>query len=152
MIRADERNRGVGLALLAVLLVGCCPLCARAETLTFRNECDAAVVVQLASVHRGVFCRDRPYLLRPGDATTPGIVLPGDKVITVYDAKVPNRVLYQGCPLCRRSWIAIIAFSPTYPRRACGCKCKRLASPDRPRSNRADPLVFAFPSCTAPVE
>jgi hypothetical protein len=83
-------------SVLAVLLIVGSPLRAPAETLIFSNCCNGAVVVQLASVHRGVFCRDRPYLLRPGDATTPGIVLPGDKVITVYDARVPNRVLFQG--------------------------------------------------------
>jgi hypothetical protein len=84
------------LGVLAVLFVFGTPPRVRAETLVFRNDCSVSIIVQLASVHRGVFSRDRPYLLRPGDATTPGIELPGDKVITVYDAKVPNRVLFQG--------------------------------------------------------
>ncbi len=67
-----------------------------AETLTFRNQSGSAVVVQAASVYRGVFRRDRPHLLQPGESTDPGITLLGDKVITIYDASAPNRVLFQG--------------------------------------------------------
>jgi hypothetical protein len=89
----SEAPRGLGL--LAVLLAGWSAAPAFAETLVFRNDCNAPVIVQAAGVFRGIFRRDRPYLLRPGDAT-PGIVLPGDKVITIYDAKMPNRILYQG--------------------------------------------------------
>ena len=79
----------------AVLVCGLLPGMAAAEGLAFRNECKAPVVVQAVSVFRGRVFRDKPYLLNSGD-TTPSIVLPGDKVITVYDAKVPNRVLFQG--------------------------------------------------------
>jgi hypothetical protein len=79
----------------AVLVCGLLPGTAAAEALAFRNECKAPVVVQAVSVFRGRVFRDKPYLLNNGD-TTPNIVLPGDKVITVYDAKVPNRVLFQG--------------------------------------------------------
>src|SRR5690242_3006908 len=82
-----------GTAVLLLLAVST-PLAA-AQTLTFRNQCSASVVVQVASLHRGVFCRDRPYLLQPGETTRP-IALLGDKFITVFDAKVPNRALYQG--------------------------------------------------------
>jgi hypothetical protein len=81
--------------LLAVLIVCAGARPAAAQALQFRNECNAPVVVQAVSVFRGVLRRDRPYLLKPGDVT-PGILLPGDKVITVYDAKVPTRVLFQG--------------------------------------------------------
>ncbi len=79
-----------------MLLLGWSAKPVSAEMLMFRNDVNAPVVVQVVSVCRGIFRRDRPYLLRPGDETTPGIVLPGDKVITISDAKVPNRVLFQG--------------------------------------------------------
>jgi hypothetical protein len=82
------------LGIVALLLGSVGP--AAAETLTFRNQSGSAVVVQAASVYRGVFRRDRPHLLQPGEATDPGITLLGDKVITIYDATVPNRVLFQG--------------------------------------------------------
>jgi hypothetical protein len=68
-----------------------------AQALHFRNQCPAPVVVQVSFISRGVFRRDRPHLLNFGDRTPP-INLPGDKIVTVYDAKVPNRVLFQGAP------------------------------------------------------
>ncbi len=85
----DNERRSFGL-LTALLLVGS----ASAETLTFRNNCKAPIVVQAASVSHGTFVRGRPYLLQPGDES-PAISLPGEKVLTIYDGKVPNRVLFQ---------------------------------------------------------
>jgi hypothetical protein len=82
------------LSLLLALLACGVPAVARAENLVFRNECGAPVVVQAVSVFRGRVFRDRPYLLNPGDAT-PAVAIPGDKIITVYDAKVPNRILFR---------------------------------------------------------
>jgi hypothetical protein len=92
------RHRSLGRLrpwLPAVLVCGMLPGAASAEVLAFRNECPGPLVIQAVSVFRGKVFRDKPYLLKAGD-TTPNIVLPGDKVITVYDAKVPNRVLFQG--------------------------------------------------------
>jgi hypothetical protein len=34
-------------------------------------------------------------LLRPGDST-PGIAMPGNKVITIYDGQRPNKVVFRG--------------------------------------------------------
>jgi hypothetical protein len=83
-------------ACLAALALACCwPGNAEAENLVFRNDCTAPVVVQAVVVFRGTIRRDKPYLLNPGDMT-PAIALPGDKVITVYEARVPNRILFQG--------------------------------------------------------
>jgi hypothetical protein len=79
----------------AVLVLGLLPVTAIAETFAFRNECNAPVVIQTVSVFRGRVFRDRPYLLNPADAT-PGVILPGDKLITVYDARIPNRILFRG--------------------------------------------------------
>jgi hypothetical protein len=79
----------------ALLILCILPADAPAQALHFRNECPAPVVIQASFISRGVFRRDRPYLLKLGDATPP-IKLPGDKIITVYDAKVPNRILFQG--------------------------------------------------------
>src|SRR5205823_13152521 len=92
------RHRSLGRlcpCLAAVLACGLLPGAAGAEALAFRNECKAPVVVQAVSVFRGRVFRDKPYLLNRGHVT-PNIVLPGDKVITVYDAKVPNRELFKG--------------------------------------------------------
>jgi hypothetical protein len=69
---------------------------ARADSLQFRNDTSAPLIVQGASIAAGNrLVRDRPYLLNPTDQT-PGIVLPGNKIITITEAKVPNRVLFQG--------------------------------------------------------
>jgi hypothetical protein len=91
----SHRSLGRFRPCLPAVLVCLLPGAAQAEVLAFRNECKAPVVVQAVSVFRGRVFRDKPYLLNPGDVS-PNIVLPGDKVITVYDAKVPNRVLFQG--------------------------------------------------------
>jgi hypothetical protein len=85
--------------LLAVLIVclvpALAPATALADSVTFRNECGSPVIVQSASVIRGVMRRDRPYALRPGDYS-PKIGLDTDKVIVVYDGTNPNRLLFQG--------------------------------------------------------
>jgi hypothetical protein len=90
-----RKLRGSAIVLVA-LFVGWSASPASAETLVFHNECKAPVVLHVVSVFRGVFRRERPYLLHPGDHTKPGVALTGDKVITIHDAKTPNRVIYQG--------------------------------------------------------
>ncbi len=90
------RNLGkIGAGLAAVVMVALLPGGVRAEALQFRNETNGAIIVQAACVFRGALRRDRPYLLKPGDAT-PGIVLPGNKLITVYDGVNPNRIIFRG--------------------------------------------------------
>jgi hypothetical protein len=85
----------IAAAFLAVWIVSLLPANARAESLLFRNDTKAPIIVQAACVVRGVLRRDRPYLLKPGDST-PGIELPGNKVITVYDGQRPNKVIFKG--------------------------------------------------------
>jgi hypothetical protein len=91
----NRRHRSPGLrprllgALAAVLLV---PGLARSEALEFRNDTRAPVIVQGTCLVRGALVRDRPYLVNPNDKS-PAISLPGGKVIWIYDAKVPSRVL-----------------------------------------------------------
>jgi len=81
-------------ALLSVLIAGALPTAGRAEALTFRNDTNGAIIVQAAISVRGVMKPGRPYLLNPGDSTPP-IIGPGDKLITVYDSKNPNVVIFQ---------------------------------------------------------
>jgi hypothetical protein len=85
----------IATGLLAVLVVGLLPAGGRAEALLFRNDTKGPIIVQAACVVRGVLRRDRPYLLKPGDST-PGIKMPGNKVITVYDGLRPNKVIFKG--------------------------------------------------------
>ncbi len=74
------------------LLVAVVPVCA--ESLVVCNRTPSPVVVQGATVNRGLLLRDRPYLIQPNDSTPP-ISLPGNKVLTVFDARNANRVLIQ---------------------------------------------------------
>jgi hypothetical protein len=80
------------LALLAVLSL---PVVAQAETMYIRNETPIPIVVQTGSVVRGVLRRDPPVTLKATEVT-PGTMLPGNKLITIYDARNPNRILFQG--------------------------------------------------------
>jgi hypothetical protein len=97
-----EQNRGLVLMRLLPRVPGVCwlaavlllvPAALRAETLVIRNDTGMPVVVQGAYVDRGIVRRDRPTLLAPGGMCN--IVLPGNKLITVYDAK-GIRTLHQG--------------------------------------------------------
>jgi hypothetical protein len=83
-----------GATLFALALMVLVPTTACAETITFVNESKASVVVQLSTVVRGRVVRDRPYTLNPGDKVR--IALPGDKLVHVYDARVPTCVLFKG--------------------------------------------------------
>ena len=81
--------------LLAMLVVALLPALVHAETIIVQNTLPLPIVVQASSIVRGQVNRAAPAMLQPTDAT-PGIQLPGNKVITIYDAKTPNKVLYQG--------------------------------------------------------
>jgi hypothetical protein len=78
--------------ILAALIVFLLPAWIIAETVTFRNDCRVSVVVQTATVQRGVLKRDQ-CLLRAGESTTK-MPLDSDKVITVFDGKT-GRTLFR---------------------------------------------------------
>jgi hypothetical protein len=79
---------------LAVSLPFVLPAQALAETLIFVNDTKATLVVQLATVVRGGARRSPPYTIGPGEKVS--VALPGNKLVNVYDARLPNRVLFQG--------------------------------------------------------
>ncbi len=84
---------GVFAVLLALVAAGAAPAALRAETLSFQNNTNVPLLIQGSYVVRGMVRRDQPIQVQPGGVAK--ISLPGNKVITVYDAKLPNRVLYQ---------------------------------------------------------
>ncbi len=94
MIRYLNTLGWKGATLVALALMGLVPTTASAETITFVNDTKATVVIQLSTVVRGSVRRDRPYTLKPGDKVP--IALPGDKLVHVYDALRPARVLFKG--------------------------------------------------------
>jgi len=79
---------------LAVGLVLSVPWQSRADVLLVRNESRSPVVVQAAGVVRGVLQRGRPVMLQSGQVA-PAIMIPGNKILTVYEATPPNRVIFQ---------------------------------------------------------
>ncbi len=93
MIRKLDRLVRLCPGLLAVLIVCLLARPARAQSVVFRNECGTPVVVQTATVVKGVLVRDSPCLLRHMEAT-PKISLTVTRIITVHDAKT-NRLLYR---------------------------------------------------------
>ena len=88
--------RGLGTltwSLAAFLVLTVLPAASHAETLAFRNDTGAPIIVQAACVVQGGVQRDRPHLLQPNEACRIG--LSGNKLITVYNPKMPNQVLFQ---------------------------------------------------------
>lgn len=87
------------IGLLALLTFGITPSCKAQgvvpESLIFQNQTNTPVVLQAACIIQGMLTRDRPHLLNQGD-TSPEIRLPGNKIITIYDPRTPNRILFQG--------------------------------------------------------
>jgi hypothetical protein len=80
---------------LPVLLCIALTPAARAENLILENGTDRVLVVQTACYVRGVPRPDAVYQVSPGK-TTPAINLAGTKLITITDARNPNRPLYEG--------------------------------------------------------
>jgi len=85
----DARTRPAWLALLTACGL---PAWAGAETVIFRNDCRVPIVVQAATVQRGMLKRDQ-CLLRPGESTNK-MPLDTDKIITVCDSKT-GQVLFR---------------------------------------------------------
>ncbi len=82
------------LSLAAALgLVALLPAVGAAETLTFRNDTNAPLVIQGACLVRGQLRTDQPISMLPGGKAR--INLPGNKLITIYHARRPNRPLFQ---------------------------------------------------------
>jgi hypothetical protein len=80
-------------ALLGVLLVCLTPVSGRAEKMMFRNEIRSPIVVQMATIEKGVYRRDKPILLRYGECTEK-IKSDVDRLLMIYDGR-GNRMLYR---------------------------------------------------------
>ena len=81
-------------ARLAVLIVCLTPAVLPAQSMTFRNECRVPVVVQTYTRVGGALKRDRSVSLRPTEVSGK-IGLDEDKLVIIYDGRVPNRILYR---------------------------------------------------------
>jgi hypothetical protein len=78
---------------IALLAVSVPPGPAQAAiSLTFRNDCNVAVVVQTGTIQRGKVLNDQPLVLRVG--TSGRVPFHGDKLLLIYEGK-SNRILHQ---------------------------------------------------------
>ncbi len=113
MMRQPRRSGSIrrfvfGLAALLLLPGGLF-----AETVNVLNDTKAAVVVQVAYVVNGKVVRDKPIPLKAG-AAVPLNTLAGTKLITVYDASRPDRVLHQSTlPASKTDQSYVISPNPT---------------------------------------
>jgi hypothetical protein len=83
-----------GAMLIALALPFVLPAKGLAEDLVFVNDTKGTLVLQVAAVVRGTVRRGAPITLKPGDKTTISVL--GNKLINLYDARFPNRMLFQG--------------------------------------------------------
>jgi hypothetical protein len=89
------RGWNAGSLLLAVVcLAGAAPV-ADAAWLGFRNDTNGTLVVQGASIVNNGLRRGKPNRLLPGEVYWENILVPGPKLIEVYDIRQPNRPLHR---------------------------------------------------------
>lgn len=67
----------------------------RADWVGYRNDMKQPVVIQAEVVIRNVVRRGKLNQLQPGEIAWDPIVVPGNRSITIYDAKT-KRVLFKG--------------------------------------------------------
>jgi hypothetical protein len=98
MFPMNRLSRLLGTAcvgLLALGLLGGFPTAARAAGIALRNNLNIPVVVQGASRVNNVLRRGLPKTIAPGKLEWDTDLLPVDREIVVYDARMPNRVLFR---------------------------------------------------------
>lgn len=92
----NASRRGGRLITLLLTLVVCAagPAPATAGWFGVRNDSQAVVIFQGASVVNNVVRRGKTHVLNPGQEAWE-FIQPGPKIITVYDARMPGRMLYE---------------------------------------------------------
>src|SRR6266436_4105567 len=83
------------MSLLAGLILVSWPSAAGAAAIGFQNTLKINIYVEAVSIVRGRVIRDKPLLLTPGKVGWHMNVPPGNRVIYVYDANPPVRLLYR---------------------------------------------------------
>src|SRR5262249_2559552 len=84
--------RSLGWALLIVALA---PATAAAEGIYFHNKTTGTLEIQTSSIVQGRVVRAPTVRPEPGQKVLQP-TQPGNKIVTIYDPRVPNRILYQG--------------------------------------------------------
>jgi hypothetical protein len=125
------RTRPAWLALLAACGL---PAWAGAETVIFRNDCRVPIVVQAATVQRGMLKRDQ-CLLRPGESTNK-MPLDTDKIITVCDGKTGQVLFRDALRISKTPLHYSIAPDPRMPGRVRMVPIRPPAGPNRSMPKR----------------
>src|SRR5437870_3113686 len=84
------RRRAGFVAGLTLAVAGLLPAVADAAWLGFRNDTPNAIIVQGASLVNTQPRWGKPYRLDPGEVYWENILVPGNKLVHVYDPKQPN--------------------------------------------------------------
>jgi hypothetical protein len=92
MFRLLLALRRTKLAVAAAVAVGFWPAIAEAGILAFRNDTDFPIMVQVSIINR-IAWRGKLHVLRPGEFVRELHLVPGPKLVIVFDAKQPTRVL-----------------------------------------------------------
>jgi hypothetical protein len=93
MNRQRGTLRKACLGLLALAVLGAFPAAASADGLGFRNDLTIPIIVQGESVVSNVLRRGQPLVISPGKVAWDTNLKPCDRWISVYDARMPSRVL-----------------------------------------------------------
>jgi hypothetical protein len=81
---------------LAVLLVALGSASAQAAGMGFKSNVPIPVIVQGATNVGNMLRRGAPVVIPPGKVGWDLNLKPGVRIVTIYDGRMPTRVLYQG--------------------------------------------------------
>jgi hypothetical protein len=94
MICLWRQSPWLGLCLISIGWLASDPAPAAAAWFGVRNDSNMVIIFQGASVDNNVVRRGKAHVLSPGQETWE-LITPGVKIVTVYDGRVPGRVLYE---------------------------------------------------------
>jgi hypothetical protein len=95
MIRLHHLLGTALLGLCALGVLGGLPAAANAAGIGFRNDLNVRVIVQGASYLNNVVRRGQPLVIDPGKTLWDTNLPVGDRVIIIYSAQLPNRILHR---------------------------------------------------------
>src|SRR5947209_13893524 len=100
MIGLRRTMRCLVLPAVAVALIALFPALASAAWLGYKNETNAIIIVQSATVVNGQVVRGKPHLLYPGEVAWDTVPKPGARQVSIYDPKANNRLVSQDTVNC----------------------------------------------------
>ncbi len=93
MNRFREPLRSLRLGVLALAVLAALPALANAAEMGFKNDLAIPIIVQGQSVVNKVLRRGQPLLINPTKLAWDTNIMPGQRIIIIYDANRTNRIL-----------------------------------------------------------